>query len=444
MCKVCKRMLSKQKDISTSKQFILTALTSSFLGQSFRQSSSYYVHSNEILKNSSSFRLPINAISFNLASPSKFQSNYSPSPNAHQQEVQPVKPDPGLRERWVSSFARTTITMTPFQTFPAASASTTTKPATPCLSETISKLKHTLMWGQGSSNGSNNGSTTKLPTAPVVERIRPPTNGQQVVQHHVILQHQQQPHRFPEGIRSLSQTTPCQIEKTFSTPAVSTATTSTLAQNSTNRAWPVLVDPRFSSSSSPKDSFSSSPLPHSPRSLSTMSDTASTCSTPRRDNNNDGLASERILRNRDLLFSSDERFIKTSVTVLENLYSRWCAPMVLPRENLIVTSQWDVRASCKMDKGTLYVQIIGPCNINRPFSIPFSNIFASSRSLHQKSATTWPPTDEMLAQCDDLSRWELDMCIDPYTDIKATVTDPWKKAYLLTIPVKLIKQKNKE
>jgi hypothetical protein len=79
-----------------------------------------------------------------------------------------------------------------------------------------------------------------------------------------------------------------------------------------------------------------------------------------------------------------------------------------------------------------------PLNISRPFTIPFSNIFASSRTA--SSTATWPPSEEMMSQCDDLSRWELDMCVDPYTDIKATVTDPWKKAYLLTIPVKLMKQ----
>ena len=103
-------------------------------------------------------------------------------------------------------------------------------------------------------------------------------------------------------------------------------------------------------------------------------------------------------------------------------------------------SQWDVRAACKMDKGMLYVKISGPSNINRPFAIPFSNIFASSRS--QQSPASWPPSEDMMGLCEDLTRWEVDMCIDPYTDIKATVIDPWKKAYLLTIPVKLIKPKN--
>jgi hypothetical protein len=81
------------------------------------------------------------------------------------------------------------------------------------------------------------------------------------------------------------------------------------------------------------------------------------------------------------------------------------------------------------------LRLTGPQNISRPFTIPFSNIFASSRST-----STWPPTEDMLAQCDDLSQWELDMAVDPYTDIKATVVDPWRKTYLLTIPVKLMKQ----
>ena len=207
-------------------------------------------------------------------------------------------------------------------------------------------------------------------------------------------------------------------------------------------SWPVLIEPRSSSAAASMPKESSMSTSYLPQTTSNGHSTTSTNGFSTTTSQNVDEASERIRRNRELLFSSDDRSIKTCVTVLENFYARWCPPMQLPRENLISTGQWDVRATCRMDKGSLHVRLTGPFNISRPFTIPFSNIFASSRS--QVSSATWPPTEEMMAQCDDLSRWELDMCIDPYTDIKATVVDPWKKAYLLTIPVKLIKQKNKE
>lgn len=295
----------------------------------------------------------------------------------------------------------------------------------------------------------------KVPT--VVVKLRTPTdNGQQSA-------HNSTPKTFNvAGVRPLPpETTPNQMEQK-SVP--STFNNSSTVLPAHRKSWPVLIEQRLSAAES---SISTSRLPQTPTSSTTngfsttptngfsTTPTNGFSTTPTNGFSTtptNGFSttptqivdetSERIRRNRELLFSRDERSIKTCVTVLENFYATWCPPKQLPRENLITTGQWDVRATCRMDKGSLHVRLTGPCNISRPFTIPFSNIFASSRS--QTSAASWPPTEEMMAQCDDLSRWELDMCIDPYTDIKATVIDPWKKAYLLTIPVKLIKQKNKE
>ena len=85
-----------------------------------------------------------NALSFNFA-PSPGNSSKSSPMSKKDSPVKSIKPDPNLRERWVSSFARTTVTMTPFQTS-STSAAAASKP--PCLSDTISKLKSSLLWGQ--------------------------------------------------------------------------------------------------------------------------------------------------------------------------------------------------------------------------------------------------------------------------------------------------------
>jgi hypothetical protein len=69
--------------------------------------------------------------------------------------------------------------------------------------------------------------------------------------------------------------------------------------------------------------------------------------------------------------------------------------------------------------------------------LQFSNILGKSKR-HQngsgQNGSIWPPSEEMMDQCDDLSRWTISAGVDPYKDIKATVVDPWDKAYLLTIP----------
>jgi len=85
-----------------------------------------------------------NALSFNFAPSPANSLNASPM-SQHESPIKSVKPDPNLRERWVSSFARTTVTMTPFQTS-STSAAAASKPS--CLSDTISKLKSSLLWGQ--------------------------------------------------------------------------------------------------------------------------------------------------------------------------------------------------------------------------------------------------------------------------------------------------------
>ena len=315
--------------------------------------------------------------------------------------LKPVKPDPGLRDRWMSSFARTTITMTPFQT-PAVSSTSTSSTvtssmtivpykssptSTSSLSDTISKLQSSLIKIQSPSQPS-----FKPQPSPTYNSLN--QNGEQA-------RTAPRPNHYPNPANGLYQKT----------------STAPVALHRTH--WPVQIQPQIS-----RDTVTSSLLlPSLPTTLTNGQVTSR--------------VDDRIRRNRQLVISSDEILVKTSLAVQELLYTRWNPPLVLPHENIFTVSQWGVRATAKMDKGLLCIRLTGPLNISRPFTIPFSNIFASS-----SRTASWPPSEEMMSLCDDLSRWELDICVDPYTDIKATVIDPWNKAYLLTIPVKLMKQKS--
>jgi len=49
----------------------------------------------------------------------------------------------------------------------------------------------------------------------------------------------------------------------------------------------------------------------------------------------------------------------------------------------------------------------------------------------------------MINGCADISNWEVITILDPFNEIKATIVDPWKKEYLMTVPMKLIKTKTK-
>merc|ERR1712107_455147 len=117
--------------------------------------------------------------------------------------------------------------------------------------------------------------------------------------------------------------------------------------------------------------------------------------------------------------------------------STWHPPWRLPGVHPALQSQWHLKGSVNVSKGEMYVRFDGPHDSKRSFCLQFCNILGTSRR-HQNGASIWPPSDEMLDLCDDLSHWSISASVDPYRDIKATVTDPWNKAYLLTIPVKLL------
>ena len=140
----------------------------------------------------------------------------------------------------------------------------------------------------------------------------------------------------------------------------------------------------------------------------------------------------RIARNKSILVSAIERPIYSAMLLIDR--STWHPPWRLPPQT---QGQWQFRASVNMAKGEMYVRFDGPSR--RSFCLPFSNILGTNkRHVTADNVGVWPPSDEMMDQCDDLSRWTISAAVDPYKDIKATVVDPWDKAYLLTIPVKLM------
>ena len=92
---------------------------------------------------------------------------------------------------------------------------------------------------------------------------------------------------------------------------------------------------------------------------------------------------------------------------------------------------WRAVASVDLQEGAMFIKVDGPMGIKKSFKLPFCNILATKN--HQ-----WPPSKERLSLEPnlDLTRWELDVCVNPWADIRATIRDPWRKAYLMTIPVR--------
>jgi hypothetical protein len=173
-------------------------------------------------------------------------------------------------------------------------------------------------------------------------------------------------------------------------------------------------------------------------SSNTSTHAATVLLTPRY--SNEVARSDWARSNQLILTSKDRRQIKTSVTILERQKdgSPWQPPLKLPVGN---AWGWQVNGFVNMFESAIYINLHGPRNMARSFMLPFRNILATTKKSQvaiNAKQDIWPPSDDMLGLCEDVSRWELHMCINPNTDIKATIIDPWKKTYLLTIPGKLL------
>ena len=71
----------------------------------------------------------------------------------------------------------------------------------------------------------------------------------------------------------------------------------------------------------------------------------------------------------------------------------------------------------------------------KSFKLPFQNILTTKGG---KPEDVWPPSKADLSKCADIGDWAIDVMIYPVESIRATIVDPWKKAYLLAIPVNLL------
>lgn len=155
--------------------------------------------------------------------------------------------------------------------------------------------------------------------------------------------------------------------------------------------------------------------------------------------------------NLEILKSKAKVPIKTSVSVYKEC-SSVIVPSTMPPSTPSPPSAslesasdcWKVNGFVSMSDSAIYINLFGPANLTRSFMLPFRNILSASKKVRQgddgkkEEGSVWPPSDDLLSQCQDVSCWELHMSINPKADIKATIIDPWKKAYLLTIPGSLL------
>jgi hypothetical protein len=129
--------------------------------------------------------------------------------------------------------------------------------------------------------------------------------------------------------------------------------------------------------------------------------------------------------NKSILATNSEQPIDSEMVLIDR--SVWHPPCVIGNFNDV---RWNFKASVNMFKGELNARFEGPESMQRSFCVPLNNILKTKRR-------EWPPSDELLDKCQDLSRWTILASVDPNQDIKATITDPWDKEYMLTIHVRL-------
>lgn len=128
--------------------------------------------------------------------------------------------------------------------------------------------------------------------------------------------------------------------------------------------------------------------------------------------------------------SVGSRPIPTSILVMSRFDPEWHPPLSTLGW-MRPDPYWRAVASVDLEEGAMFIKVDGPAGIKKSFKLPFCNILATKN--HQ-----WPPSRERLGLEPnlDLARWELDVCVNPWADIRATIRDPWRKAYLMTVPVR--------
>ena len=291
----------------------------------------------------------------------------------------------------------------------------------PSLTATISKLQN-AMPSSASSNSSHNNYVNNMynnvkNTLPKTEKstvikaasttvIQQPSNSNEKD-----LSRRQQQSSYPEDLRRvLNQNTGTGVLKEIKRNQDSESWT---GSNSGSDKMAVLLDPRFSSQASTTTSTATAAVPTTSFSVS---------------------KSPRVILNKSILASNMERPILSTMILIDR--SRWHPPYQIPLNQPHVLQQWHLKGSVNVAKGEMYVRFDGPNSSKRSFCLQFRNILGTNKR-HLNGVNIWPPSEEMMNSCEDLSRWTISASVDPFKDIKATVTDPWDKHYLLTIPVKL-------
>ncbi len=134
--------------------------------------------------------------------------------------------------------------------------------------------------------------------------------------------------------------------------------------------------------------------------------------------------------------SGDTR-ISTSLMVLG---PTWRPPMptcVPPSPSL--PGDWRAEGSVNLSTETMKIRVLAPPSLNRKFILPFQNIF--SARLGNNPSSSRSVLEQVSRGPADYSDWKVDVAL--YLDrgdgngqlLKASVVDPWKRPYLVSIPL---------
>ena len=131
--------------------------------------------------------------------------------------------------------------------------------------------------------------------------------------------------------------------------------------------------------------------------------------------------------------SSPNRPIPTRVQVMRTDVPAWHPPSVLTSAD---SSEWSATACVNLEDAAMLIKVEGAASgARKSFKLPFQNILAT-----KGEESAWPPSKADVRRCPsgDLGDWSIDVLIHPSECVRATIVDPWKKAYLLAIPVNLL------
>lgn len=124
---------------------------------------------------------------------------------------------------------------------------------------------------------------------------------------------------------------------------------------------------------------------------------------------------------------SNETPIESSLLVIRNGNYFWHPPLNL---NLFLgpADNWRHSASVDLSSESMLIKLEAPDRVKKSFKLPFRNI-----------RENWPPngTQGGVTPTD----WAVDILVNVFSDdFKATIRDPWKKTYLVHLPLNMRKK----